>query len=101
MFSFYCIFSKVEKFSSTLRLFYLVSGTGNTRLYLYGVVCYQLPFCKADCFNFRLEIIGKPTEDPEWWKARNERGVVGLVPRNYVQVIDDSTPAATVTDYDR
>ena len=34
----------------------------------------------------RLEVVEKPETDPEWWKARNERGEIGLVPKTYVQV---------------
>jgi len=37
----------------------------------------------------KLEIIEKPANDPEWWRARNSRGEIGLVPRNYVEVLDD------------
>lgn len=37
----------------------------------------------------RLEIIEKPANDPEWWRARNSRGGIGLVPRNYVEVLED------------
>ena len=32
-----------------------------------------------------LKILDKPVQDPEWWKAKNENGQIGLVPRNYVQ----------------
>lgn len=39
--------------------------------------------------NERLEIIEKPSNDPDWWRARNQHGETGLVPRNYVRVIDD------------
>lgn len=39
----------------------------------------------------KLDIVDKPPSDPEWWRARNERGEVGLVPRNYVQLIKLST----------
>ncbi|XP_050390002.2 cytoplasmic protein NCK2 [Patella vulgata] len=37
----------------------------------------------------RLEIVEKPVEDPEWWRARNSRGEMGLVPRSYVQILED------------
>jgi NCK adaptor protein len=35
-----------------------------------------------------LEIIDQPRDDPEWWKARKEDGTVGLVPKNYVKILD-------------
>lgn len=41
---------------------------------------------------YRLEIYEKPENDPQWWKARNERGEAGLVPRNYVQVLSQTAP---------
>ena len=45
----------------------------------------ELSFEKGD----KLVIVDKPLEDPEWWKARNSRGEVGLVPRNYVQTVEE------------
>jgi len=42
----------------------------------------ELSFDKGD----RLEILDRPKTDPEWYKARNGQGVIGLVPRNYLQV---------------
>ncbi|XP_076100090.1 cytoplasmic protein NCK2-like isoform X1 [Mytilus galloprovincialis] len=43
----------------------------------------ELAFEKGE----RLVILEKPSEDPDWWRAQNERGLVGLVPQNYVQVV--------------
>ena len=34
--------------------------------------------------NERLEIIDKPPSDPDWYKARNTSGQIGLVPKNYL-----------------
>uniref|UniRef100_A0A0N5AW97 NCK2 n=1 Tax=Syphacia muris TaxID=451379 RepID=A0A0N5AW97_9BILA len=43
----------------------------------------ELSFRKGE----RLEIIEHPAHDPEWWKARNSKGCVGLIPTNYIEVI--------------
>lgn len=43
----------------------------------------ELSFRKGE----RLEIIEHPSHDPEWWKARNSMGGVGLVPTNYIEVV--------------
>ena len=44
-----------------------------------------------------LEILEKPLVDPEWWKARNGKLEVGLIPRNYVQTLstDSGFPRTT------
>lgn len=46
----------------------------------------ELSFRKGE----RLEIIEHPAHDPEWWKARNSKGCVGLIPTNYIEVIQVS-----------
>lgn len=53
----------------------------------------ELNFQKGE----RLEVIDRPVNDPEWWRARNASGDTGLVPKNYVQVVpkDSGTPEAT------
>ncbi|XP_039764634.1 cytoplasmic protein NCK1 isoform X2 [Pararge aegeria] len=45
----------------------------------------ELSFEKGD----RLEIIERPPSDPEWYRARDSRGHIGLVPRNYLQELAD------------
>lgn len=45
----------------------------------------ELSFEKGD----RLEIIDRPPTDPEWFKARNQKGQIGLVPRNYLQELQE------------
>ena len=45
----------------------------------------ELSFDKGD----RLEIIDRPPADPEWFKARNQKGQIGLVPRNYLQELQE------------
>ncbi|KAJ9578194.1 hypothetical protein L9F63_005583, partial [Diploptera punctata] len=37
----------------------------------------------------RLEILDRPPTDPEWYKARNGQGQIGLVPRNYLQELSE------------
>ena len=39
-----------------------------------------------------MEVIEKPENDPEWWRCRTGRGLVGLVPKNYVVVLSDGAP---------
>ncbi|XP_061580620.1 cytoplasmic protein NCK2-like isoform X2 [Cololabis saira] len=36
-----------------------------------------------------MEVVEKPENDPEWWRCRDQRGAVGLVPKNYVAVLDE------------
>uniref|UniRef100_A0ABD2WGS2 Cytoplasmic protein NCK1 n=1 Tax=Trichogramma kaykai TaxID=54128 RepID=A0ABD2WGS2_9HYME len=45
----------------------------------------ELSFEKGD----RLEILDRPPADPEWFKARNGQGQIGLVPRNYLQELSE------------
>lgn len=45
----------------------------------------ELSFEKGD----RLEIVERPAADPEWYRARNGQGHVGLVPRNYLQELSE------------
>lgn len=40
----------------------------------------ELSFNKGD----RLEIMDRPSTDPDWFKARNTQAQVGLVPKNYL-----------------
>lgn len=40
-----------------------------------------------------MEVVEKPENDPEWWRCKNSRGMVGLVPKNYVMVLDEKPPS--------
>lgn len=44
-----------------------------------------------------LDIIEKPKDDPDWWKARTMRGEIGLVPRNYVREINSYLSGSSLT----
>lgn len=56
----------------------------------------ELSFQKGE----RLEIIERPANDPDWWLARSQFGRTGLVPKNYVQVINahDEEPKVSKQD---
>ncbi|XP_026690648.2 SH2/SH3 adapter protein NCK1 isoform X2 [Ciona intestinalis] len=50
-----------------------------------------------------LDIVEQPPDDPEWWLARNSEGMTGLVPMNYVEVVDGAQPVSSgnIQNYDR
>ncbi|KAH7721914.1 variant SH3 domain-containing protein [Aphelenchoides avenae] len=50
----------------------------------------DLPFERGET----LEIISKPEE--KWWTARNALGMTGLVPANYIRIVDDTDDALSV-----
>uniref|UniRef100_A0A8R1DMZ3 Cytoplasmic protein n=1 Tax=Caenorhabditis japonica TaxID=281687 RepID=A0A8R1DMZ3_CAEJA len=52
----------------------------------------ELSFQKGE----RLEIVDHPAHDPDWWMARNAYGSTGLVPRNYIEVMNDSSSTKPV-----
>ena len=43
----------------------------------------ELSFSKDE----HLDIVEKPANDPDWWRARSLGCQVGLVPKNYVQIV--------------
>ncbi|XP_051563658.1 cytoplasmic protein NCK2-like [Myxocyprinus asiaticus] len=45
-----------------------------------------------------MEVLEKPENDPEWWRCKNCRGQVGLVPKNYVVVLHDG-PSSTALGF--
>ncbi|CAG5865757.1 unnamed protein product [Menidia menidia] len=54
---------------------------------------YPLSSVTEEELNFEkgevMEVVEKPENDPEWWRCKNSRGLVGLVPKNYVTVLDE------------
>ncbi|XP_036397358.1 cytoplasmic protein NCK2 [Megalops cyprinoides] len=64
------------------------------------VVQTLYPFSSAteEELNFEkgetMEVVEKPENDPEWWRCKNARGQVGLVPKNYVVVLSDGPAPA-------
>ena len=49
----------------------------------------ELSFVKGE----RLEILDRPPADPDWYRARNAVGSIGLIPKNYVQVNQETLRA--------
>lgn len=41
-----------------------------------------------------MDVVEKPENDPEWWKCRKQDGQIGLVPKNYVTVMQNSHNAS-------
>ncbi|KAG5285373.1 hypothetical protein AALO_G00002650 [Alosa alosa] len=39
-----------------------------------------------------MDVVEKPENDPEWWKCRKQDDQVGLVPKNYVTILQNSHP---------
>ncbi|KAM6934932.1 cytoplasmic protein NCK2a [Xenentodon cancila] len=48
-----------------------------------------------------MEVVEKPENDPEWWRCKNSRGVVGLVPKNYVAVLDEQKQSVAPARFGR
>lgn len=44
-----------------------------------------------------LDVIDKPEDDPEWWVACKQDGASGLVPRNYIIIVDSDGEAPVST----
>nr|XP_023660719.1 cytoplasmic protein NCK2-like [Paramormyrops kingsleyae]XP_023660804.1 cytoplasmic protein NCK2-like [Paramormyrops kingsleyae]XP_023660888.1 cytoplasmic protein NCK2-like [Paramormyrops kingsleyae]XP_023660965.1 cytoplasmic protein NCK2-like [Paramormyrops kingsleyae]XP_023661053.1 cytoplasmic protein NCK2-like [Paramormyrops kingsleyae] len=47
----------------------------------------ELDFDKGEI----MEVVERPENDPEWWRCRNARGQLGLVPKNYVVVVSEGS----------
>ncbi|XP_059391565.1 cytoplasmic protein NCK1-like isoform X2 [Carassius carassius] len=43
-----------------------------------------------------MDVVEKPENDPEWWKCRKADGQMGLVPKNYVTVLEESHNSASM-----
>ena len=58
----------------------------------------ELSFAK----NEKLDIVERPENDPDWWRAKNDRGEIGLVPKNYVTVISETSNGKSLAnDFNR
>lgn len=73
----------------------LANGRAGGRGEVLHLVQTLYPFSSAteEELNFEkgevMEVVEKPENDPEWWRCKNSRGMVGLVPKNYVMLLDE------------
>ncbi|KAM4601704.1 cytoplasmic protein NCK2b isoform 1-T2 [Polymixia lowei] len=67
--------------------------SGSSRVFHTVQTLYPFSSVTDEELNFDkgevMEVMEKPENDPEWWRCRNARGLVGLVPKNYVLVLSD------------
>ncbi|XP_034024678.1 cytoplasmic protein NCK1 isoform X2 [Thalassophryne amazonica] len=86
--------------SLTEKLTAVVSSHTNGNRVLHTVqALYPFSSENDEELNFErgevMEVVEKPENDPEWWKCRKADGQLGLVPKNYVTVLDSTSPKAT------
>ncbi|XP_024299762.1 cytoplasmic protein NCK2 [Oncorhynchus tshawytscha] len=66
---------------------------GTTRVIHTVQTLYPFSSVTDEELNFEkgevMAVLEKPENDPEWWRCRNARGQVGLVPKNYVVILSD------------
>ncbi|XP_051782761.1 cytoplasmic protein NCK2b isoform X2 [Erpetoichthys calabaricus] len=70
-----------------------ISNGQNARVLHVVQTLYPFSSVTEEELNFEkgetMEVVEKPENDPEWWKCKNSRGQIGLVPKNYVAIISD------------
>ncbi|CAL8402139.1 cytoplasmic protein NCK1 isoform X2 [Gadus morhua] len=68
------------------------SGANGSRVLHAVQALYPFSSVNDEELNFDkgevMEVVEKPENDPEWWKCRKADGQLGLVPKNYVTVLD-------------
>ncbi|XP_067341936.1 SH2/SH3 adapter protein Nck1 isoform X2 [Channa argus] len=82
--------------SLTEKLAAVVNSTTNGNRVLHTVqALYPFSSGNDEELNFEkgevMEVVEKPENDPEWWKCRKADGQLGLVPKNYVTVLDSTS----------
>ncbi|XP_075706454.1 cytoplasmic protein NCK2 [Rhinoderma darwinii] len=79
-------------FLSLRRGAYISNGQNNKIIHIVQTL-YPFSSVTEEELNFEkgeiMEVIEKPENDPEWWKCKNSSGQIGLVPKNYVVVLND------------
>ncbi|XP_030624767.1 cytoplasmic protein NCK1 isoform X1 [Chanos chanos] len=74
------------------------SANGNRVLHTVQAL-YPFSSANDEELNFEkgevMEVVEKPENDPEWWKCRKADGQLGLVPKNYVTVLQETQNQAS------
>ncbi|MEE6470289.1 hypothetical protein FKM82_008916 [Ascaphus truei] len=77
----------------SLRKGAFMSNGQNTKVLHVVQTLYPFSSVTEEELNFEkgetMEVIEKPENDPEWWKCKNSSGQIGLVPKNYVDILSD------------
>ncbi|XP_042255078.1 cytoplasmic protein NCK1 isoform X1 [Thunnus albacares] len=86
--------------SLTEKLAAVMNSTTNGNRVLHTVqALYPFSSGNDEELNFEkgevMEVVEKPENDPEWWKCRKADGQLGLVPKNYVNVLDSTSHKPT------
>ncbi|MBN3307998.1 SH2/SH3 adapter protein Nck1 isoform X1 [Amia ocellicauda] len=80
--------------SLTEKLAAVVQSANSNRVLHVVQALYPFGSSNDEELNFEkgeiMDVIEKPENDPEWWKCRKSDGQVGLVPKNYVNVLQNS-----------
>ncbi|XP_076827184.1 SH2/SH3 adapter protein Nck1 isoform X2 [Brachyhypopomus gauderio] len=76
------------------KLAAVVHGANGGRVLHAVQALYPFGSANDEELNFEkgevMEVLEKPDNDPEWWKCRKADGQVGLVPKNYVAVLQEA-----------
>uniref|UniRef100_V9KCZ8 Cytoplasmic protein n=1 Tax=Callorhinchus milii TaxID=7868 RepID=V9KCZ8_CALMI len=93
--------STIEPVSSlTERLAAVVNNVHSAKVLHVVQALYPFSSTNEEELNFEkgevMEVVEKPENDPEWWKCRKADGQVGLVPKNYVNIVQTSPPVISV-----
>lgn len=79
----------------------LANGRAGGRVLHLVQTLYPFSSVTEEELNFEkgevMEVVEKPENDPEWWRCKNSRGMVGLVPKNYVMVLEERPSVPTST----
>ncbi|XP_041126079.1 cytoplasmic protein NCK1-like isoform X2 [Polyodon spathula] len=80
--------------SLTEKLAAVVHNANSSRVLHVVQALYPFSSSNDEELNFEkgeiMDVVEKPENDPEWWKCRKSDGQVGLVPKNYVNVMPNS-----------